>query len=136
MNKTYRTRVALCLFSFSVLTGCSMNTSLLSIQDKFTYPNGDYESLGRATAKRSYTRLFSAPVMTREVFRDLEQQALASQSGADVMVDYVISSNVIAIPYLYLPAISITTFELEGTALRFRELGGQQFRNPPPAGAH
>jgi hypothetical protein len=53
-----------------------------------------------------------------------------------LMVDYVISSNIIAFPYLYLPILSVTTFQLEGNAIKFRELGGQQFRGPTPGGVH
>lgn len=117
------------LVGFFTLVGCSMNTSLLSTQANFAYPNGDYEYLGRSVAEKKYVRLFSAPVMNRETFLDLQQQALASQSGADMMVDYAISTNVVAFPYLYLPVVSLTTFHLEGTALRLREVGRQQFQD-------
>jgi hypothetical protein len=49
------------------------------------------------------------------------------------MADYLISSRVVMIPALFLPIVTFTTFRLEGTAVEFRELGQQQYKNDPSA---
>ncbi|MGD0108462.1 MAG: hypothetical protein ABSC06_31145, partial [Rhodopila sp.] len=58
------------------------------------------------------------------VFLDLQQQALSSQPGADFVVNYVISSSVTQVPPI---PVSWTTFCLEGTAIKFLEVGGQKY---------
>lgn len=109
-----------------LLAGCTTSSNILTVQSKYAYPNGDYEMLGRASAEAKHTRFLSAPVMDREAFLQLEQQALASKPGADLLVDYLVSSDV-----TQLPLLSLATFRLEGTAVRFRELGGQSYRDAP-----
>jgi hypothetical protein len=112
-----------------VLTGCTTSANLLSQQSKLAYPNGDYEFLGRVSAEKKYTRLFAAPEMGQEEFQELQRQALASKPGADMMVDYLVSSDVTQVPFQILPIITFTTFRVEGTAIHFIELGRQQFRD-------
>jgi hypothetical protein len=112
-----------------MLAGCTTSANLLSQQTKFAYPSGDYSSLGRVSAEKKYTRLFSAPEMGQEEFQELQQQALAAKLGADMLVDYLVSSDVTQVPFQFLPIVTFTTFRLEGTAMHFIELGRQQFRD-------
>jgi hypothetical protein len=114
------------LLGILALAGCTTSASVLTVQSRFAYPNGDYASLGQAVAERSYVRVLFAPVMDREIFVELEQQALATRPGADLMVDYMVASDVFAMPAVFLPLVTYTTFRLEGTAIRFRELGRQE----------
>jgi hypothetical protein len=120
----------------ALLAGCTTSSNLLSQQSRFAYSNGDYVPLGRVSAERKYTKVFTSPVMGREEFLELESQALATKPGADLMVDYLVSSDVTQVPLPFLPIVTFTTFRVEGTALRFTELGRQQFRDSqPPAAA-
>jgi hypothetical protein len=117
-----RTLVTLCTL---VVVSCTSASNDLDLQSKFSYPNGDYTSLGHVSAEKKYvTASFGAPEMTREVFLDLQQQALSSQPGADFVVNYVISSSVTQVPPI---PVSWTTFCLEGTAIKFLEVGGQKY---------
>ncbi len=119
---TVRTSALLCLLATS---SCNTATSDLDIQSKFSYPNGDYSSLGHVSAENKYfTTSFTAPVMTREVFLDLQQKALAQEPGADFVVNYVITSSVTQVPPI---PVSWTTFKLEGTAIKVVEVGGQRY---------
>jgi hypothetical protein len=122
------------LTAVPMLVGCTTSANLLSQQTKFAYPSGDYGSLGRVSAEKKYTRFFSAPEMGQEEFQELQQQALASKPGADMLVDYLVSSDVTQVPFQFLPIVTFTTFRVEGTAMHFVELGRQQFRDPaaPP----
>jgi len=113
-----------------LLTGCGTSSNILTVQSNYTYPNGDYEMLGRAYAEQKHTSVFSAKVMDREAFLSLQQQALATKPGADFLVDYLISTEV-----TQLPVLTLATFKLEGTAVRFRELGRQNYRDAPSAPA-
>jgi hypothetical protein len=124
------------LFGAALLTGCTTSSNLLSQQSRFAYSNGNYVPLGRVSAERKYTKVFTSPVMGREEFLELESQALATKPSADLMVDYLVSSDVTQIPLPFLPIVTFTTFRVEGTALRFTELGRQQFReSQAPAAA-
>jgi hypothetical protein len=120
-----------------LIAGCSTSSNILAVQEKYTYPNGDYAPLGHISAETKYTKLLVAPVMGREEFLNLEQKALASRPGADLIVDYLVSSNVLIVPAAFLPIVTFTTFRLEGTAAQFRELGQQRYRDgnavPGPA---
>lgn len=129
-------RTARCLVALSAtawLAGCTTSGNLLSQQSRFAYPNGDYQALGRVSATRKYTRLFTAPEMGAVEFQDLERQALATKPGADLLVDYLVQSDVTQIPLQILPIVTFTTFRVEGTAVHFTELGRQQFRDAPAA---
>jgi len=119
------------LFGMALLAGCTTSSNMLSPQTKFAYANGDYTPIGHASAERKYTRFFSAPEMGREEFLELERQALASKPGADLLVDYLVSSDVTQVPFSILPIVTFTTFRVEGTAMRFTQLGNQQFRAAP-----
>lgn len=106
-------------------SSCTNASNDLDIQSKFAYPNGDYTSLGHVSAEKKYfSTSFTAPVMTRQVFLDLQQQALAQQPGAEFVVNYVVSSSVVQVPLI--PA-QWTTFRLEGTALKVVEVGKQTY---------
>jgi hypothetical protein len=118
------------LIGTMLLGGCTTSANYLTVQSKYSYPNGDYEFVGRAAAEKKYTRVLSTPVMGQEEFLQLEQEALASQPGADFLVDYLITSDVTTLSPL---PVTLATFRLEGTAVRFRELGQQQFRGVPSA---
>jgi hypothetical protein len=123
--------------AISMLAGCTTSANLLSQQSKFAYPSGDYSFLGRVSAEKKSTRLFMAPEMGQEEFQELQRQALASKAGADMMVDYLVSSDVTQVPFQILPIVTFTTFRVEGTAIHFIELGRQQFRDstvPPRSG--
>jgi hypothetical protein len=104
---------------------CSSTSNDLNVQSKFAYPNGDYTFLGHVTAeKKVFSSSFNAPVMSREVFLDLQKQALAQQPGADFIVNYVVSSTTTQVPPL---PIEWSTFKLEGTALKVVEVGRQKY---------
>jgi len=121
------------LVGASLLGGCTTSSNLLAVQAKYTYPGGDYEPRGYAVGEVKYTRFFSAPVMDREVFLSLQQKALDSRPDSDLLVNYLVSSNVVMVPFNFLPVVSFTTFRVEGTAIKFRSLGVQQFRDTPAA---
>ncbi|HEY0183409.1 MAG TPA: hypothetical protein VGC09_11430 [Rhodopila sp.] len=126
MNTNYRgVGGAVGLLTALLATSCTSASSDLDIQSKFAYPNGDYTMLGTVSAQKTYTTTsFSGPVMTREVFLDLQQAALAKQPGADFVVNYVVSSTVTQVPPI---PVAWTTFRLEGTALKVVEVGGQKY---------
>jgi hypothetical protein len=127
------TPLSLAVITGLMVAGCTTSSNVLSQQSKFVYANGDYALQGRASAERKYIRLFSAPEMGQAEFRDLERQALASKPGTDILVDYLVSSDVTQVPFQFFPIVTFTTFRVEGTAVRFVELGRQQFRDATPA---
>jgi hypothetical protein len=124
-NRYFRFAGGLGLLLPLMTSSCTSTSNELDIQSKFAYPNGDYTSLGHVSAEKKYfSSSFTAPVMTREVFLDLQQQALAKQPGADFLVNYVVSSSVVQVSPI---PVQWTTFRLEGTALKVVEVGGQKY---------
>jgi hypothetical protein len=102
------------------LAGCSATSDTLQIQSDFSYPNGDYASLGHAHAEQNTTRLFfDAPVMTKEVYVQLKNDAL-TKTGGDDLIDYLISTE--TTNYIL---ITTTRFSLDGTAIKVTRVGGQ-----------
>lgn len=115
----------------AMLAGCTTSANVLSQQSRFAYPNGNFAPQGYAAAERKYTRFFTAPEMGPLEFQELEREALATKPGADLLVDYLVESKVTQVPFQFLPIVTFTTFRVEGTAMRFTELGRQQFRDAP-----
>jgi hypothetical protein len=110
-----------------LLTGCSTKIDELNIQSKFSYPNGDYAAVGHAHSEVSSTSVFNTPEMTREVFQELQQQALAQNGGADDLIDYIVSAKTTNIFI-----VNTTTFSLDGTAIKVKNLDGQLYQNGAP----
>ena len=109
-----------------LLAGCSSKVDDLELQSKFTYPNGDYAAIGHAHAEMQSITFFTAPIMTREVFQTLHQQALTQNGGADDLVDYIVSAKTTSLLFA-----TQTTFSLDGTAIKITNLGGQIYNNAP-----
>jgi hypothetical protein len=117
------------LLSTALVGGCSVKTDDLAIQSKFTYPNGEYTSLGHVKSEKSSVSFVTGPEFNREVFQELHQKALESQPNADAIVNYVLASEVTLIPML---PISFTTFYLEGTAIKLLEVKDRPSRTNVP----
>jgi hypothetical protein len=121
-GRSYRTYLFLGVIAVS---GCTTKSDDLVVQSKFAYSNGDYTYMGHVEATKKYTTSsFNVPEMTAEVFHQLEQQALTHQSGADFIVNYLISSSVTSVPLI---PISWTTFRLDGTAVKGLKVGQQNY---------
>jgi hypothetical protein len=119
----------LMLLAGIALSACTTTAADLTVQSKFAYPNGDYTYLGHIQAEKKYmTTSFTAPEMTRDVFLDLQKQALAQQSGADMVVNYAISSSITTVPPI---PVTWTTFRLDGTAIKVLNVGKQDYNNGP-----
>jgi len=111
-----------------LISACTTKASDLVTQDRFAFPQGDYEHRGHVFSERKYTKFLTAPEFTREVFLDLQQDALSRQPDADIIVNYLISSSVFQPP---LVPFYMATFRLEGDAMKLVESGGQIYHNSP-----
>ena len=83
----------------------------------FVYPNSNVKELGPVKVNMfgGWSLFFPSPVRTSEIDHKLYNAALTQHEGADMIIDYVVTSKVKFIP-AYVLMIYYTTHELDGTA--------------------
>ena len=111
------------------MTACTVaGGTRISPESHFVYPNSNVKTLGPVRASLQSPPTFFIPPATRtaETDQKLYRQALRQHQGADLIVDYVVSTEITMIP---LPGIQvyITKHELEGTAAKM-VVGKQHLR--------
>ena len=91
----------------------------------FIYPNSNVKELGpvKVSMFGGWSLFMPSPIRTSDIDHKLYNKALAQHEGADMIIDYVVTSEMKFIP-LYMVMIYYTTHELEGMAAS-AEIGRQ-----------
>lgn len=121
-----KTRLIIFFLLAFTLTGCTVGMeNRFSPASHFVHPNSNVKILGPVTVEKSGGMSLFVPPPTRTSADDekLYQEALNQQPGADVIVDFVVSTKVTLIPLAYF-AIYKVTHKLEGFAAK--KVVGQQ----------
>jgi len=102
------------------LAGCTAGQVIrFSPASHFIHPNSNVKILGPVTVEESGGWSLFVPPPTRTSAEDgkLYQAALSQQPGADVIVDFVVTTKVIMWPLVYF-TIFTTNHKLEGFAAK------------------
>lgn len=109
--------------SLGVTTGCAVTAGRFNTETHFSFPNSNVVPLGQVKSTMSrWSFLF--PKVTADDALGLMKEAIAQQSGADLVINYVLDTKTTIFP----PFIYITDIVLEGTAARM-EIGEQDLRS-------
>lgn len=123
-----KTKNILCLVTVLLLnTGCTVGMdNRFSPASHFIHPNSNVKILGPVTVEQTggMSLFVPPPIRTSTDDDKLYQAALKQQPGADVIVDYVVSTRVTMIPIPYLTLFT-TTHKLEGFAAK-KVVGNQE----------
>lgn len=103
--------VAACGLIFA--TGCTTKMGVTNPSANFVYPNSNVESLGPVSASKSKLRLLIPPAIGIEDMKGVKQEALAQQSGADVLIN--VKEDTTFTSFFILPIYSIK-YDIEAEA--------------------
>ncbi len=117
------------LLAFLPLTACTVaGGTRIAPESHFVYPNSNVQTLGPVNVTLQTPPTFFVPPASRSAETDqaLYRKALRQHQGADLIVDYVVSTEITMVP---LPGIQVylTKHELEGTAAKM-VVGKQHLR--------
>lgn len=106
-------KICIILMFGSMLAACSMTAGGVGEKTHFSFPNSNVSPLGPVKVEKVkwswiFPRNFSAQEM-----KDMLNEALAQQAGADLVINYKTDVTVTVVPILN---IIKTTFVLQGTA--------------------
>lgn len=106
-----------------VITGCAVTAGHFNTETHFSFPNSNVVPLGQVKSTMSrWSFLF--PNVTGDEALGLMKEAIAQQSGADLVINYVLDTKTTIFP----PFIYKTDMVLEGTAAKM-EIGEQELRS-------
>lgn len=117
--------VALLLIVFSI-SGCTVKMGRLSTHSQFVYPNSNVKVLGPAYAEIEKTGIWLTPSFEFTDLKKAYNQALASQAGATLLINYSQDTSITIIPIPILPIITLR-YELRGDAAKM-VVGEQKLR--------
>ena len=125
-KQTIALSVAVILMA-AISAGCTIKFSELRPNSHFAYPNSNVEPLGAVSAETSRTTVFVASTITKEMMDEVITKAL-KQKGADMLLNYKLTTEVTMYPLVVLPiSIFTTTLRLEGTAAK-QTIGKQELK--------
>lgn len=102
-----------------VLSGCTAGmANRFQPASHFVHPNSNVKILGpvHVSLKSGISIMLPPPVRTAEMDKKLYQMALAQQSGADVIVDFVVTAKITMYP-LYITFYKVE-YILDGMAAK------------------
>ena len=103
----------------AMLSACTYKIADLELSSKYTFPQGDYAPVGHVHSEVTATSYFTTPVMTREIFQELQRKAL--EKGGDEVIDFTLRSSNTTFFYV----INHATFTMDGTAIKITQIGNQ-----------
>ena len=109
--------------------GCAVGGGTrFSPESHFVFPNSNVKALGpvRVKVKSPPTLFVPPPVRTAETDKQLYDMAMRQQQGADLLIDYVVTTKITLLPIPYV-SVYLTEHELEGTAAKM-VIGKQRLR--------
>lgn len=109
--------------------GCAVGGGTrIAPESHFVFPNSNVKALGpvSATYQSPMTLFIPPPIRTAEIDQTLYQTALAKMQDADLVIDYVVTTEITLLPIPYL-SVYLTKHRLEGTAAKMT-VGKQRLR--------
>jgi hypothetical protein len=106
--------------------GCSVGSGAwLRPQSHFDFPNSNVIPLGKAQGQASTSSIFIPTIFDADVQEAAIQDALRKKGG-DILIDYVMSYEVTAIPLIFLTVYE-TKIKVDGTACKM-EIGAKPLK--------
>ena len=109
--------------------GCAVGgATRIAPESHFVFPNSNIKAMGpvSATLQGPPTLFIPPPLRTAEIDKRLYETALAQMQDADLIIDYVVSTEITMIPIPYIQ-VYLTKHTIEGTAAQMR-VGRQRLR--------
>lgn len=116
-------KVIVVTFSLVLITGCAVTAGRFNTETHFSFPNSNVVPLGQVKSTMSRWS-FLLPNVTGDDALGLMKEALAQQSGTDLVINYVLDTKTTIFPLF----IYKTDMVLEGTAAKM-EIGEQELRS-------
>ncbi len=116
-------KITIFLFVIAVASaGCTMNVGGYGPNSHFAYPNSNVTPLGHVKATTSKISFIISPSFDDAEIIKLTQDALAQQSGADLLLNYNLDTKITS--FVIITKMDIT---IEGTAAKMN-VGTQRLK--------